>query len=452
MAQNLHFHALNTNSILLVCNFYFSFDKFKIVEVKAIIFIFSLIVLSNQGLAQCKGLSSKQVPEGVVRQTTGNRLLDSVINVEFIKLENFFHLNLEFYYLEESHGENAFYDPSDASVLLGRKLMSHCDYYSIIAVLAHEFGHAMQHVLSWKESGKRPELHSDYLAGYYIGKQYATLKEPDLNKLIEKFYSLGGDDFFSPDHHGKPEERMCAFFEGYYFAKTTNTTVEEACLYGFLYVEKDTPCLVQKYNQYNQDISNGQVGSVGFKTTDKKTYVISYKDVDGQVRQYRINRSNPKCLLSQMSSNFKYTFNIYEETTLSGLIFVNTLNIQPGRNLIMEITLDDWKINGRQFRIISDYKEVKSNSKYAFKFTSLDNDYYIFDAQDKYIGKTSKGLDLFISTMNYDFNYFNIYRFQGGKMIFEEEFSKDMFMIPVNGNSNIQMSKKSGLKQSFVYP
>jgi hypothetical protein len=419
---------------------------------KPIVVLVFFFTFYNLAIGQCNGLSIKQVPNGVVRQTTGEPLLDSLITAEFNKLENFFHIDLEFYYLEEYQGENAYYDPSDASVLLGRRLMSNCDYHSIMAVLAHEFGHAMQHVLSWAENGKRPELHSDYLAGYYIGKQYSTMKETDLNKVIEKFYSLGDDAFFSPEHHGKPEERMCAFYEGYYFAKTTNTTIEEACIYGFLYVEKDTPCLVQKYNQYSQDISNGHVGSVGFKTTDKKTYIISYKDVDGQLRQYRINRSNPKCLLNQMSSNFKYTFNIYEETTLSGLIFVNTLNIQPGRNLIMEITLDDWKINGRQFRLISDYKEVKSNTKYAFKFTSLDNDYYIFDAQDKYIGKASKGQDLFISTGNYDFNYFNIYRFQAGKMIFEEDFSKDMFMIPVNGNSNIQISKKSGLKQSFVYP
>ncbi len=419
---------------------------------KVFIFLFSLIAFFNESIAQCSGLTIKQVPEGVVSQTTGNRLLDSVINVEFKKLENFFNIDLDFYFLEEQSGENAFYDPSDASVLLGRRLMSQCDYNSIIAVLAHEFGHAIQHVLSWKETGKRPELHSDYLAGYYIGKQYSTMKESDLNKVIEKFYSLGDNAFFSPDHHGKPEERMCAFYEGYFFAKTTNTTIEEACLYGFLYVEKDTPCLVQKYNQYSLDISNGQFGSVGFKTTDKKTYLISFKDTDGQVKQYRINRSNPKFLISQMSSNFKYSFNIYEESLLSGLVFVNTVNVQPGRNLIMEITLDDWKINARQFRNITDYKEVKSNTKYAYRFTSLDYEYYIFDAQDKYIGKTSKGLDLFISTMNYDFNYFNIYRFQGGKMILEEDFSKDLFVIPQNGICNIQMSKKSGLKLSFVYP
>jgi hypothetical protein len=416
-----------------------------------ILFIIAVFLKPNLLLSQCNGLSSKQVSGGSLNKSTGNRQLDSMINSEFTKLENFYHIDLDLYYLEESRGENAYYDGSDASVLLGRKLMSKLDFTSMIAVLAHEFGHAMQHVLSWSESGKRPELHSDFLAGYYMGKQYSSIQEKEISRVMNTFYSIGDHDFFSPDHHGSPNERYCAFYEGYNFAKTKASTVEEACMYGFLYVEKDSPCLFQRYNQYSLDINNGQFGAISFKCLDKKTYIVSYKDIDGEVKRYRINTENSKLLLNQMSINFIYIFNLYQENSNGAVQFINTIKIQPGRNLQMEIAINNWKVESRQFRIYSDYTAVNSNSNHAFKFTSSDYEYFIFDPTDKFIGKVAPNQDLFIQTLNFDYNYFNIYRFQGGKMIFEKDFSKDLFMIPQNGKSHIIISRKDGLKQKFIY-
>lgn len=419
---------------------------------KNFIILFFLVLSSSTINGQCNGLSIKSLPSGFAIDETGNRLLDSLMDSQFTRLENFFHLDLKLFYVEEKEGENAFYDRNGESIVIGRTLMSRCDYMTTIAVLAHEFGHALQHFYNWQESGKRPELHADFLSGYYIGNLSEQIKESELKKVMNKLFSIGDTHFFDPDHHGTGQERECAFYEGYYLAKKSKVSLEEACIYGFRYVEKDSPCLVQKYNRYESDILNGQKGEVRFKTTDNKSYIISYKDVDGVVKRYRMDKKNPIISIPNMSINFKIIFSIYEETTLAGLMFVNQLSIQPGQNLIMEINIDKWKINSRQYRIINDYTPVSSTSKNTFKFSSPDQEYYIFDAHDKYIGKISPGTDLNIFTQYYDFNYFNVYRFQKGKFYFEEEISNGLINVPQNGKTNVQISKKTGVKLSFIYP
>lgn len=83
-------------------------------------------------------------------------------------------------------------------------------YTRLVAVFAHEFAHAMQHKYGWSGNSKWRELHADYLAGYYLGKN-SSLNQSEVISTFNEFSSHGSFDFNNPDFHGTPEERGCAF-------------------------------------------------------------------------------------------------------------------------------------------------------------------------------------------------------------------------------------------------
>jgi hypothetical protein len=440
---------------------------FKAIKISLLLKVIPILLTTSlvtfNSFSQCY-TSGQNLPNvGYTLSTSGYKNLDSIVFQEINNLQGFFGVKIDFYFLLEEYNANAMYNPTciqncNGTVFLGIKMLynqlqKEHGVECVKAILAHEFGHCLQYLMGWDESGKRRELHSDFLAGYYVGKMY-NHSEEQLRTLYSEFYSMGAadDEIFNPDYHGSSLERGCSFSEGYCYAKETNTNVTTANDYAFLYVAANNPCALRKYNQYVKDISEGKKGNIKFKVNDKKTYVISYKDVDGQIKRYRLKNDNPILSIPDMSINFKYIFTIYEETKLSGLLLVNELKIQPGQNLVIEINIDNWKIKSRQYRIINDYSQVSKSNKYTFKFSSPDEIYYIFDAQDKYIGKITPESDLFIYTPFYEFNYFNIYRFQNEQLYFEEEISSGIFNVPQNGMTNIQISKKNGIKQSLIYP
>jgi hypothetical protein len=206
------------------------------------------------------------IPQGYVSNSSGDKILDEIVEAEFDKLKQFFKVNVEFNFLYEFNGHNAFYNPTNCgincngTIFLGVKML-----YSLLnktdgverikAVLAHEFGHCIQDIIYWKEGWKRPELHADFIAGYYTGSNYITNQNYEnnqneknrLNSFINEFYNIGDFDFFSPNHHGTPEERACSFLEGYYLAKNNKIPVEQANVFGLKYVFADNPCGQRKY-------------------------------------------------------------------------------------------------------------------------------------------------------------------------------------------------------------
>ncbi|MDT8411895.1 MAG: hypothetical protein RQ875_05500 [Vicingaceae bacterium] len=280
---------------------------------KKLLFIL-LFILSNLLNAQC-------YKEGIVlggayvTSTTGEKLIDNSGISEINQLQSFFGVNVNFFFIHELQNEgSAFFHPTCTdyncigTIYLGMKMMveqykKHGNAETIKAILAHEFGHAIQQLVSWKEKGKWRELHSDFLAGFYIGKKY-DYSEEEMNLFYKEFYDIGDNNFWSPEHHGTPIERECAFLEGYYYAKENNVTVQTAHLYGIEYIALNNPCGVRKYkaklDNWDKNVKAKNVGNLFFEAEDGGKYrVLTNNQVDNAIN-FHINQRVVK------GAGFKY--------------------------------------------------------------------------------------------------------------------------------------------------
>ncbi len=99
----------------------------------------------------------------------------------------------------------------------GRSTLSMGDH-AATAIFAHEFGHIAQFVNAFPVSlGKIPELHADYMAGWYTGIRavqlhgYQTL---NFDEMAQQMFNIGDFEFTSQQHHGMPSERVSSFLAG----------------------------------------------------------------------------------------------------------------------------------------------------------------------------------------------------------------------------------------------
>jgi hypothetical protein len=94
---------------------------------------------------------------------------------------------------------------------------------SMPAIVAHEYAHIAQfkYKFPWTE-GKWPELHADFLAGWFIAHRERFPLPNDAYQAAASLYYKGDYDFNDRDHHGTPEERLKAFRAGYEFNLRSN--------------------------------------------------------------------------------------------------------------------------------------------------------------------------------------------------------------------------------------
>ncbi len=94
--------------------------------------------------------------------------------------------------------------------------------FAVASVIAHEFGHHVQHVLGLSETalpGKFMELSADCLGGVWSNAAYQNgqLEAGDVEEAMLAAWSAGSDlpddDSLAP--HGTREERVNAFSQGY---------------------------------------------------------------------------------------------------------------------------------------------------------------------------------------------------------------------------------------------
>jgi hypothetical protein len=177
--------------------------------------------------AQCYKAGQNLPNTGLLLISSGYSDLDAVVIKEVQKLESFFGVKVDFYFLLEDYGANAFYHPAcetqcNGTIFLGINILygqfiADPSLTTIKGTLAHEFAHCVQHELGylrgWK--GKHPELHADFIAGYYLRKTNPGLSVDLLGKSINSFWSMGDPYFFSPEHHGTNQERAYAFMSGW---------------------------------------------------------------------------------------------------------------------------------------------------------------------------------------------------------------------------------------------
>ena len=345
----------------------------------------TIIILSliNNIKGQCYSAGQNLPNSGFIVQTSGYADLDKIVFQEINQLQQFFGVKIDFFYLLETYNANAMYDRRcnyncNGSVFLGIKMLYNQlqkkhGIECVRAILAHEFGHCVQFLMNWNEFGKRPELHADYMAGYYTGKMY-NYSEDQINSLFKEFYSMGDYNYWTTDHHGTAIERKCAFEEGYYFAKENNTTVQLANSYGIQYVTANNPCAVRKYKaavqqyqneiqrrtaQLEKDIKESNVGSIKFTATDSKKYKVVTINGLGQKVVYPFNKSYnglnnygqrvkyapiTEATLSPISANTQIPYSIYKTNWFFGDILIWQYSAKISRNTTVKISFDKNKI------------------------------------------------------------------------------------------------------------
>lgn len=165
--------------------------------------------------------------------STGIPILDQGLNRELLYLKPYFSVNPGVFTYQEN---NAFatterlqnHQYPDGTVVLGTKLISelfgkfantsHISMgdHALVGVLAHEFGH-IAYFKSGRPmpNGKKPELHADFLAGWYTGIRATQLPgQVNLQETSKQMFDIGDFDFNSPSHHGTPQERVAAYLSG----------------------------------------------------------------------------------------------------------------------------------------------------------------------------------------------------------------------------------------------
>jgi hypothetical protein len=343
-----------------------------------------VLFLSLNIKAQCYSAGQNLPNSGFIVQTSGYAELDKIVFQEINQLQQFFGVKIDFFYLLETYNENAMYDRRcnyncNGSVFLGIKMLNNQlkkenGIESVRAILAHEFGHCVQFLMNWNEFGKRPELHADYMAGYYTGKMY-NYSEEQVISLFKEFYSMGDYNYWSTEHHGTAIERKCAFEEGYYFAKENNSTVQLANSYGIQYVAANNPCAVRRYKaavqqyqneiqrrtiQLEKDIKENNIGSIKFKAKDSKKYKVVTINGYGQQVIYPLNKSyiglnnygqrvkySPltEITISPISADTQIPYKVYRTNWFFGDVLIWQYSAKILRNTTIKISFDKNKIS-----------------------------------------------------------------------------------------------------------
>ena len=320
---------------------------------KKLVLIFTILILNISSVfSQCYSAGHNLPGTGYGLNSSGNVKLDKIVRDEIIKLEKFFGVNVDFYFLLETYDANAMYFKScsnncNGTVYLGIKLLidqlqKEHGIECVKAILAHEFGHCVQHLMNWNELGKRQELHSDFMSGYYTGRTYSYTDDV-VAALFNEFFSMGDNQIWDPKHHGTNGERECAFLEGYYFAKENNTTVATANTYGVQYVVADNPCAIRKYYYYkdlfDKDVALGNIGGIHIAATDKKMYYVTMTNFEGRTFSGVFNHKNRELKFDRVATSFKYDFKLYRRSLFYGDIFLGTITLTPQKGTTSEVVL-----------------------------------------------------------------------------------------------------------------
>src|SRR5918997_2180936 len=94
--------------------------------------------------------------------------------------------------------------------------------FGVAYIVAHEYGHNVQHELGFFTSGRRwaakPfELQADCMAGSWGNSLYRAgkLQPGDVEEALSTAKAVGDFEYLSPQHHGTPDERRAAWLRGY---------------------------------------------------------------------------------------------------------------------------------------------------------------------------------------------------------------------------------------------
>lgn len=240
--------------------------------------------------AQCLNASLNYFAPEALTSSSGSVELDRLIRSEHYVLSQTFQLQTDFYFGGDAFGAaNAFFQSTNRCsspgcvgvVAVGRNLLieqlqKKYGIEIVKAILAHEFGHAIQSKLGWHGGSKWKELHADFMAGFYMA-QKAYITEELLASFIEEFYSMGDYGFYEAGHHGTPTERGCAFKEGFFASRRFSLSVYGAYKAGVVYLSELRPCnpLTQAHINTNLNQVHGYNGLTDLSYYDPSLVVAA---------------------------------------------------------------------------------------------------------------------------------------------------------------------------------
>jgi hypothetical protein len=178
-----------------------------------------------QGAAASASNLATLAAAGQIYFPSNNLRVDSFNQTEGLNLVNTFLVSPRMFYLVDQP-PNAYATPEianalgpDGTILFGQNLLAQQLSHdpsgaSVIAIMAHEFGHLIQFKNGFREPGKRPELHADFMAGWYLNLR-GRYSWVNLMPVLRVFYQIGDFQFNSPSHHGTPDERLAAAQAGF---------------------------------------------------------------------------------------------------------------------------------------------------------------------------------------------------------------------------------------------
>jgi len=178
---------------------------------------------------------------GAILHSTGDSELDGDLRSEAARLNQMFRLRAKMHFIDDSASPNAYASP-EGVVYLGRTLMlkeltdEENGPSAIMGILAHEWAHIAQITHSGGLPGVVAELHADYLAGYYLGRQ-KTKRRFDIKGFASSLFAKGDYQVFDPQHHGTPKQRVRAMLAGF---QVSELSLPEAYERGLAYVDRIT--------------------------------------------------------------------------------------------------------------------------------------------------------------------------------------------------------------------
>ena len=275
---------------------------------KTKLLLFSILLFTNKIFAQCY---LNEVPSyGTPLSTTGSPKLDNILSNESIAMSTLFGVKINLYAYDDSYSPNALAIPSHAAIMLGKTLMLNefvntNNVNSIIAIMAHEFAHIIQDKYKLNESGtwvgKYPELHADFIAGWYIGKK-KYLTEIELETVAISFWDKGDANYNNIDHHGTKFERMFAFKQGY---KKANLEMIDAYNHGVKFIADIDKKINELADKYYGKKTSAEKTNVEVTNSKKPGYVtFSLNPKYKYCKVYFINRQTQASMQEVMRAGF----------------------------------------------------------------------------------------------------------------------------------------------------
>jgi hypothetical protein len=180
-------------------------------------------------LVACGAAMGGPVPSSFT-STSGDQHLDRALIAELRKIVRIIPVNPTFRYYDDDGSPNAMaWHPSGqlptptlagtwGLVIIGLNLLrnefaTNLGGVAVAGILAHECTHIFQFTYQalYKAllRSRDRELHADYLAGAYFGRE-GTRSEQTIQIFANSLFNKGSYDFNRPGFHGTPEQRVRA--------------------------------------------------------------------------------------------------------------------------------------------------------------------------------------------------------------------------------------------------